>query len=138
MSGSACAMAPFRGHSAFRIPHSALACPVNSILKGIVSLSPALERQGAKGVAILRWGNTGKGPPTLKAVASRPRKPPDNTGEKRSGLPGLNQSARLLRTHTPGLAGGTALPKPRDRPELLGSSASRLAPGGFLSLFACA
>src|ERR1035441_5359708 len=32
----------------------------------------------------------------------------------------------------------TAPQRPRDRPELLESSASRLAPGGFLSLFACA
>src|ERR1019366_5694985 len=56
--------------------------------------------------------------------------------EKRASLPGLNQSVRLLRTSTNGLADETAPQKPRDPPQLFESSASRLAPGGSLSLFA--
>jgi hypothetical protein len=73
----------------------------------IVSLSPALDRQGKRG-----------GGPTLgkhrsrtinsERVASRPQKPPDRTGERCSCLPKSNHSAPPLRTNTDGLAAGAA------------------------------
>jgi hypothetical protein len=94
---------------------------------------PSVGPPGDKGAAVLRWENAGEWPSTLKAVASARRTPLSRPPETEKVLPSSFSSI----LHHLRLA-KTALHRPRDRPELLESSASRLAPGGSLSLFACA
>src|ERR1035437_548052 len=51
----------------------------------IASLSPALDRRGRKGAAVLRWENTGVSPSTLKAEKRTPNieHPTSNTKWRR-------------------------------------------------------